>query len=142
MSVMIESTEELLALLKKMDLKVTNVEELHHLLATINADYNPDAAQQKTARQIGTVVPGAMAAAAAAASFFLLAANAPPSTTQAVGGLAVIWGPVALVSIASVIAAAVLTHLRRGETTQPHLADRPAPRREQVGTHIVKELPI
>ena len=69
---MIESTEELLTLLKKMDLKVHSVDELRQLLATINANYNPDAARQKTGKLIGTTVPGFMAGAAAFASFMIL----------------------------------------------------------------------
>jgi hypothetical protein len=139
MSVMIESTEELLTLLKKMDLKVTSVDELRQLLATINANYNPDAARQKTGKLIGTAVPGAMAVAAAFASFMLLAG---PGSVNAIGGLAVIWGAVALVSTAAVIASAILTGARRGRAMPDYSPDRPASRSEPVVTHITKDLSV
>jgi anti-sigma factor RsiW len=139
MCVMIENTEELLALLKKMDLKVHSVDELHQLLASINASYNPDAARQKTGRQIGTIVPGVMAGAAAFASFMLLGSGLGSFT---VGGLAVIWGPVALASTAAVIAGAVLASVRRGRTMSDNPPDRPASRQEPVVTHITRELPM
>ncbi len=138
MSLMIDSTEELLALLKKMDLKVTNVDELRQLLATINANYNADAARQKTGKLISTTVPGFMAGAAAFASFMLLGGGVGSST---VGALAVIWGPAALASTAAVIAGAVLAGVRRGHPMPDPMFDRPASRGEPVVTHIIKELP-
>ncbi|HTU94107.1 MAG TPA: hypothetical protein VMF69_28775 [Gemmataceae bacterium] len=138
MSLMIESMEELLTLLKKMNLKVSSVDELHQLLASINANYNPDAARQKTGRQIGTIVPGAMAGAAAFASYWLLVG----SSTDTAGILAVIWGPAAFVSTAAVIAAAVLSCAHRGRTMPDNAPVLPAPRGEPVVTHIIKELPI
>ncbi len=137
MSVMIESTDELLTLLKKMNLKVASVDELRQLLASINASYNPDAARQKTGRMIGTIVPGVLAGAAAFASFMLLGGPATHST----GGLAVIWGPVALASTAAVIAGAVLSGGRRGRATPDTAPDRAAFRGEPVVTNIIRELP-
>lgn len=139
MSVMIESTDELLKLLKKMNLKVSSVDELRQLLASINADYNPDAARQKTGRMIGTIVPGALAGAAAFASFILLA---PPHSTHSIGDLAVIWGPVALASTAAVIAGAVLSGVRRSRAFSDPPSNRSASRGEPVVTSIVKELSI
>src|SRR5579875_1972553 len=106
MNVMIESPDDLLTLLKKMDLKVTSIDELRQLLATINAHYNPDIARQKTGRLIGTTVPGYMAAAAAFATFCT-------ASIGGVGSLALIWGAVALVSTAAVISAAIMTGIRR-----------------------------
>jgi hypothetical protein len=138
MSVMIESTDELLTLLKKMNLKVASVDELQQLLASINATYNPDAARQKTGRMIGTIVPGVLAGAAAFASFMLLGGPASPHST---GGLAVIWGPVALASTAAVIAGAVLSGGRRGRATPDTAPDRAASRGEPVVTNIIRELP-
>jgi hypothetical protein len=139
MSVMIESTEELLALLKKMDLKVHSVDELRQLLASINASYNPEAARQKTGRQIGTVVPGVMAGAAAFASFMLLGAGLGSFT---IGGLAVIWGPVAIVSTAAVISGAVMSSVHRGRTMPDNPPNRAATREGPVVTHITRELPM
>lgn len=143
MSVMIESTEELLALMKKMNLKVSSVDELRQLLATVNANYNPDAARQKTGKQISTVVPGIMAGAAAVASFFLLGAEATtPSVRHTVAGLAVIWGSVALVNTAAVIAGAILSGVRRGQPIPNTPLDQPASCGEPVVTHITKDLPL
>jgi hypothetical protein len=143
MSVMIESTDELLALLKKMDLKVTSVDELRHLLATVNANYNPEAARQKTGKLIGATVPGIMAGAAAFVSFVLLITNETThSIPHDVGGLAVIWGAVALVSTASVLAAAIMSNVRRGPTMPNPSSDRPASRGEAVVTHITKDLSV
>lgn len=138
MSVMIENTDELLALLKKMDLKVHSVDELHQLLTSINASYNPEAARLKTAKLIGTAVPGSMAGAAAFGSFMLLASG---SGAFAVGGLAVIWGAVAIVSTAAVIAAAILSGGSRGRSLADNPPVRPASRSEPIVTHITRELP-
>lgn len=142
MSVMIESTDELLTLLKKMDMKVSSVEELRQLLATINANYNADAARQKTGKLIGTAVPGFMAGAAAFTSFFLFGSQTTHTVDYAIGGLAVIWGPVALVSTAAVIAGAVLSGARRGRTMPDSPPDRPPLRGEPVVTHITKDLSL
>jgi hypothetical protein len=146
MSVMIESTDELLTVLKKMDLKVKSVDELHQLLTSINASYNPDAARQKTGKLIGVAVPGIMAGAAAFATFCLLGAGSTHPTVDltpfTVGGLGVIWGAVALVSIPAVIAGAVMTSIRRGRTMPDNPPDRPASRQEPVVTHITRELPM
>ncbi|HEY7330534.1 MAG TPA: hypothetical protein VH592_23035 [Gemmataceae bacterium] len=143
MSLMIESTDELLQLLKKMDLKVRSVDELYQLLASINANYNPDAARQKTAKLIGTAVPGAMAAAAAFATFFLLGSNNTVSALPfTVGGLAVVWGAVAVVSTAAVICASIMTRGRRGQMMQENPSGRPVSRGEPMMTHITKDLSV
>jgi hypothetical protein len=146
MSVMIESTEELLALLKKMDLKVHSVDELRQLLATINANYNPDAARQKTGKLLSLAVPSIMAGAAViGSSFLLLGAGERPRlevTDLTVGCLAVIWGPAALVSTAAVIAGAIMSSIRRGRTMPDNPPDRPVIREEPVVTHITRELPM
>jgi|GEM_PF-3640488 hypothetical protein len=135
MSVMIESTDELLTLLKKLDLKVTSVDELRQLLATINANYNPDVARQKTGRLIGVTVPGYMAAAAFGGTFFA-------AGTGGIGSLALIWGAAALVSTAAVISAAIMTSVRRGRTLPDHSPDRSASRGEPVVTHITQDLSV
>jgi hypothetical protein len=137
MSVMIESTEELLALLKKMDMKVTSVDELRHLLATVNASYNADAARQKTGKLIGTTVPGFMAGAAAFASFMLVGSSGVSPFT--IGGLGVVWGATAVVSTAAVIAGAILSGARRSPT-MPIISDRLPARGEPAVTHITKDL--
>ena len=141
MSVMIESTDELLTLLKKTDLKVKSVDELRQLLASINASYDPDAARQKTGKLIAVAVPGFLAGAAAFASFMLFGSPSS-SSAHATGSLAVIWGPVALASTAAVIAGAVLAGGRRGRATPDTAPDRPASRGEPVVTNIIKELPM
>lgn len=141
MSLSIESTDELLDVLKKLNLKVANVDELRQLLATINANYNAEAARQKTAKLVGVTVPGGMATAAAIASFFLLGGPGP-TTSATVGGLALVWGACALVSVAAVLASALMTSARRGGRTPPD--GPPLPRRalvDELPTGIVKELP-
>ncbi|MHB1426641.1 MAG: hypothetical protein ACYC3I_26060 [Gemmataceae bacterium] len=135
---MIESTEELLTLLKKMNLKVTSVDELSQLLATINANYNPEAARQRTGKLIGTTVPGYMASAASFATFTILGGGiSPPS----VGALALVWGPCALVSVAAVITSAIMTSIRRYPAMPDISSDRLASRGEPVVTNIIRELP-
>jgi hypothetical protein len=143
MSLMIESTDELLQLLKKMDLKVKSVDELHQLLASINVNYNPDAARQKTAKLIGTAVPGAMAGAAAFASFMLFGSTNNVSTTLpfTVGGLAIIWVSAAVVSTAAVICASIMTK-SRGQAMSENPPGRPVSRGEPVMTHITKDLSV
>lgn len=138
MSMMIESTDELLTLLKKMNLKVASVDELRQLLATINANYNPDAARQKTGKLLSTTVPGFMAGAGAFVSFFLVGPGMTPST---VGGLALVWGAVAVVSTAAVIAGAILTNGRRGRTSLEGTPDRKSMFGEELLTGIRKDLP-
>jgi hypothetical protein len=140
MSVMIENTDELLQLLKKMDLKVKSVDELHQLLASINASYNPDATRQKTGKLIGTTVPGFMAGAAAFASFMLLGSSG--STPFTIGSLGVIWGSVAVVSTAAVISAAILSGGRPNRGMPDNPPNRPATRGEPIVTHITKDLSI
>jgi hypothetical protein len=134
MSMMIESMEDLLVLLKKMDMKVTNVDELQRLLATINANYNPDAARQKIGKLIGTTVPGYMAGAAVAASLF--------TAGTSVGALALIWGAVALVSTAAVISAAIITSIGRSRTLPDTPPNRSASREGPMVTHITKDLSL
>ncbi len=79
-----------------------------------------------------------MAGAAAFVSFFLVGTGMTPYT---VGGLALVWGAVALVSTASVIAGAVLTSLRRGRTMPDFSPEQQASAREPAVTHIIRELP-
>jgi hypothetical protein len=143
MSVTIESTDELLTLLKKMELKVKSVDELRQLLASINASYNPDAARQRTGKLIGVTVPSVMAGAAAITSYFLFATSAHlDSVEYTIGSLAVIWGPIALVSTAAVIAGAVLASIRRGRAMPDNVSDRPASRGQPVVSHIIKDLSV
>ena len=142
MSVVIESTEELLTLLRKLNIKVASVDELRHLLATINANYNPEAARQRTGKLIGVAVPSALATAAALTSFFLLGMGHGAVTPYHVGALALIWGACAFVSLGAVLASAIITSNRRGGRTAPENApDRPDMLRERIVTGITKELP-
>lgn len=139
MSVMIENTDELLTVLKKLGLKVSSVDELRHLLATINANYNPEVARQKTGKLIGVTVPGYMAGAAAFVSFFLVGGG---MTSYTVGGLALIWGACAAVSVAAVIAGAILTGPHRRPAPIDRPADRPVTTSEQVMSAIGRDLSL
>jgi hypothetical protein len=135
MSMMIESTDELLTLLQKMDLKVTSVDELRQLLATINANYNPEAARQKTGKLLGVTVPGYMAGAAALTSLCMLSNDKLSDFT--VGALAVVWGPCALASVAAVIASAIMTSVRRSRSTPDLSSDRTASSGEPADIRII-----
>jgi hypothetical protein len=142
MSLLIENTEELLTVVKKLNLKVASVDELRHLLAEINANYNPEAARQKTGKLIGVTVPSALATAAAVTSFFLLGTGHGGVTPYHVGALALIWGACALVSGAAVIACAIMTSIRRGGRTSPESApDHRNRLGEGIMTGITTELP-
>src|SRR6185437_12276242 len=131
-------TAELLSMLKKMNLKVASVDELQQLLATIHSNYNADAARQKTGKLLSTTVPGIMAGAGAFVSFCLVG---PGMTPYTVGGLALVWGAVALVSTAAVIAGAILTNNRQDRTTSEGAGDRKTRFGEELLTGIRKDLP-
>ncbi|MGH7172543.1 MAG: hypothetical protein ACRELG_19870 [Gemmataceae bacterium] len=142
MSVLIDNTDELLTVLKKLNVKVASVDELRQLLATINANYNPEAARQKTGKLIGVTVPSVLATAAAATSFFLLKTGQGVMTSEYVGSLALVWGACALVSVAAILASAIMTSVRRGGRAAPEsVADRRNRLGEAIVTGITNELP-
>lgn len=102
MSVTIETTEELLTLLKKLKVTITNAEELRSLLTTINATYNPQAARIRTAKSVAIWVPCILGAIAGLVSMQLTT----PSVLDGsyfVGALALVWGSCALVSVMALI---------------------------------------
>jgi hypothetical protein len=140
MSLIIDNTDDLLTVIKKLNLKVASVDELRQLLATINANYNPEAARQRTGKLIGVAVPSSMATAAGVTSFFLLGTG-HEMTPFHVGALALIWSACALVSTAAVLASAITTSIRRGSPSAPESA---AERRnlfgERLATGITKDL--
>jgi len=113
MSMMIETTEELLALLKKLNMQVSSVDELRSLLATINANYNPQAARMRTAKLVAVSVPCALGGIAGLVSLYLTT-TAPDmlSGSYFVGALALVWGSCALVSVMALIFSFLL-HLGR-----------------------------
>jgi hypothetical protein len=106
MSVAIETTEELQTLLKKLGVKITNVNELRDLLASINANYDPQAARTRTAKLVGISVPCTLGGIAGLVSVVLAG---PGQRTAAVvgsnivGSLAVVWGACALISVTALI---------------------------------------
>ncbi len=144
MSVMIESTDELLTVLKKLNLKVASMDELRHLLATINAHYNPETARQKTGRLVGVTVPCVMAGAAAVTSFSVLGPQGGGNLTSnsQVAALALAWGACALVSTAALLASFLMTSVRRGRTTADNPPERPAFPQEPAVTGITKQLSL
>jgi len=141
MSVLIDNTEDLLTVLKKLDVKVHSVDQLHHLLTTINASYDPESARQKTARLVGMTVPGCMAGAATVTSCVIVA-QGHEVTSASVVGLALAWGACALVSVAALMASAIMLGTRRGQVRVDNPPSRPAAYREQGSSGIVKELEI
>jgi hypothetical protein len=104
MSVVIDNTEDLLALLKKLGVKVTSVDEVRQLLTTVNANYNPQAARLRTAKLVALGVPCGLGGMAAVVSLFLtFASQGELAGHYFVGALAIIWGSCALVSVTALI---------------------------------------
>jgi hypothetical protein len=125
MSVMIETTEELLTLLKKLNVKVTNVEDLRHLLTTINSHYNPQAARMRTAKLVAISVPCSLGAIAGVTSMLLTGAtHGTLIGPYFVGALALIWGSCAIVSIMALIFSFSLFVGRQANA----VVDQPPPR--------------
>jgi hypothetical protein len=123
MSVVIDNTEDLLALLKKLNLKIANVEELRSLLVTINANYNPEAARLKLAKLIGVGVPCTACGIAGVVSFFLIpASNSGQIGSHVAAIMAVLWGVTALVSVSALLVSFIMSCLRRGQRTLPDQA--------------------
>jgi len=122
MSVAIETTEELQALLKKLGIKVTSVDELRGLLASINANYNPQAARTRMAKLVGISVPCTLGSIAGFVSMILVAtAHGTLIGPYFVGALAVVWVSCALVSVTALIFSFSLLLGRRSSPS----ADRP-----------------
>jgi hypothetical protein len=140
MSLLIDSTDDLLTVIKKLNLKVASVDELRQLLVTINANYNPEAARQKTGKLIGVSVPTCMAIAAGVTSFFLLAPG-QEITPFHVGIFALVWGACALVSAAAVIASAIMSSIRRGQASSENAPNHRNMVGERMVTGITNELP-
>jgi hypothetical protein len=110
MSVMIETTEELLALVKKTGLKVSSVDELRNLLTMINAHYNPQAARIRTAKLVALGVSCGVGGIAAFVSLMLMffASQSNLAGDYFVGSLALIWGGYTLVSIVALLFSFIL----------------------------------
>jgi hypothetical protein len=107
MSLVIESLDDLRTFLKHTGVKVSTVEEMKALMAAINANYNPDAARLRVARLLGLVVPGVTTGVAGFTSFIIVGGHGG-LRYEGLAALCVIWGVVALVSMAAVLASAVM----------------------------------
>ncbi|HZT79306.1 MAG TPA: hypothetical protein VFA26_03740, partial [Gemmataceae bacterium] len=125
MSLEINDIGELEKLLRKLDLKVQNLDELKSLLATVQKPEDPEQARLETIKHIGVTVPCTAAGVAGGVSFFLVFFGAAAGTIAVAGGLAAIWGAVALVSIPAVIGAMIL--LRSRPAASAAAAPAPAP---------------
>jgi hypothetical protein len=123
MSVVIDNTEDLMTLLKRLGLKVSSVDELRQLLVTINANYNPDAARARTGKLIGISVPCVMAGVAGIVSSCIAAAG-HDLTPYHVAALASMWGVCGLVSVVALIVSFIMAGGRRGSRT---FSDCPPP---------------
>jgi hypothetical protein len=144
MSVLIETTEELLVVLKKLGIKVANVDELRGLLASINANYNPDAARTRTAKLVGISVPCTLAAVAGLVSVVLTErANSGMLNPSLVGALAVVWSACALVSVTALIFSFVLLARRRSAPAEDKAVRGTSSRVEQrSATGITPDLTL
>jgi hypothetical protein len=124
MSVAIETTEELLTLLKKLGVKVTSVDELRSLLMTINANYNPQAARTRMAKLIAISVPCTLGPIAGLVSVVLAESGRGTLVGPSfVGALAVIWGACALVSVTALIFGLALLGRRSRAEDKPPLGN-------------------
>lgn len=104
MSVNIETTEELQHLLRKLGVKIGSVDELRQLLATINANYNPEAARSRIAKLVGISVPCTLGSIAGLVSIVVASASHDALLSPYfVGALGLVWGTCALVSVAALI---------------------------------------
>ncbi|HEY7311028.1 MAG TPA: hypothetical protein VH643_16810 [Gemmataceae bacterium] len=104
MSVVIDNTDDLLALTRKLGVKVTSVDEVRQLLTTVNANYNPHAARLRTAKLVALGVPCGLGGMAAVVSLFLtFASQGGLAGHYFVGALALVWGSFALVSVTALI---------------------------------------
>jgi hypothetical protein len=110
MSLVIDNLDDLRTFLKHTGVKVSNVEEMKALLAAINANYNPDAARLRVARLLGLTVPSVTTGVAGVVSFALAGHGL---SYEGLAALCVIWGVVALVSMAAVLASAVMARVGR-----------------------------
>jgi hypothetical protein len=102
MSVVIDNTDDLLALLKKLNLKVNSVEELQQLLSAINAAYNPEAARLRLAKLVGLAVPIVLGGTAGVVTLFL-GTHGPDLGHSHVAAIAVAWGVAGLVSLGALL---------------------------------------
>jgi hypothetical protein len=122
MSVNIETTEELQQLLRKLGVKISSVDELRQLLATINAHYNPEAARSRIAKLVGISVPCTLGSIAGLVSIVVAGASHDALLSPYfVGAMALVWGTCALVSVAALIFSFSLVIGRgsRAATDQP-----------------------
>jgi hypothetical protein len=115
MSVQIDNVEQLQLLLRTCNLSVKSVEELKDLLATVNANYNPDAARVRVARLTGVAVPCTALGVAGGVSVFIAGiAGFSQAAPYALAALAIMWGGAALTSVVAVVMALVFLWGQRG----------------------------
>src|SRR5690349_15909558 len=125
MSLVIDNLDDLRTFLKHTGVKVTNVEEMKALLAAINANYNPDAARLRVARQMGLTVPSVTTGVAGLTSFFIVGGGPGGLRHEGLAALCAVWGVVALVSMAAVLASAVMARGGRRPTQAPGAPPQP-----------------
>jgi hypothetical protein len=121
MSVVIDNTDDLLELLKKLNLKIESVDELRHLLTVVNTAYNPEAARARIAKLVGLVVPIVLGGIAGFVSMILIS-EVRALGPHYVGALSLVWGVCGLVSLAALLFSFILL-ARRGAPRVP--ADNP-----------------
>ncbi len=143
MSVAIETTEELLTLLKKLGVKVTSVDELRSLLLMINANYNPQAARLRTAKLVAISVPCTLGPIAGLVSGVLAESGRSAVVgPYFVGALAVIWGACALVSaMALIFSLTLIGRSSRAAEDKPPLSN-PAVVDERVIAALGRDLSV
>lgn len=144
MSVCIETAEELQTLLRKLGVRVSSVEELHNLLASLNAQYNPQAARIRTAKLVAITVPCSLGGIAGGTSMLLaLFAHGLWTSPYLVAALAVIWGCVALVSVMALIfGLAVLFGRQTQVGAERPSAKKPSAVEDRVMTAITSDLSV
>jgi hypothetical protein len=112
MSLQIEDLDDLKALLKACKLTLNNVDDVKGLLASINANYDPDAARVRAAKRLALVVPCTGAGVAGAVSLLLISQWSNLGLYHFLT-LTVLWGTWGLVSIVATLFAGIVLLTRR-----------------------------
>jgi hypothetical protein len=118
MSVLINNSEELLHLVRKLGIKINTVGELEQLLKTVNATYNPEADRLRLARQVGLSVPIVSCIFAALATGGIVV----PGLAGAAGNhqeaaVAVVWGVTCAVSLGALLFSLLVVLFHRNKKT-------------------------
>jgi hypothetical protein len=128
MSLPIDNLEDLKNLLRASQTKLNGVEDLKELLATVNANYNADAARVRVAKQMALVVPVvAFVFAGLLTCVALFTVTEHMRENAMLAALAILWGVPGVVAIVTTVASSIcLFAARRGSYSGTPQAAPPA----------------